>query len=310
MTSVFITRTGTKYHATSSCPSFDDAEREHGHDIRRWEVALGGLTQTPCQRCWHLEPSWGGWEQLAHRIERDPDSGLAEAAFVRHVLAQLPGLRPADVVPQYETRVRGRNYRIDFVIDRPGSERIAVEIDGYDKAPGTASPQDVRRQVDQRRAELREAGWRVINLSNQQVLSASDEAVREVAAELRDAQGRLEAQSQPTRREDTEQPSAETSFAVSGARTGPARYVLATLAAVGIGAVAWMFMTTGSDGEMLTPVGQDCPGEAPIKGNVSADDQKIFHSPGWRYYEATRPEQCFSDESAAGQAGYRPSQVR
>lgn len=48
----------------------------------------------------------------------------------------------------------------------------------------------------------------------------------------------------------------------------------------------------------------DCPSWAPIKGNASS---MIYHMPGGTYYSRTKPEQCFSTESAARAAGYRPA---
>ncbi len=50
----------------------------------------------------------------------------------------------------------------------------------------------------------------------------------------------------------------------------------------------------------------DCPSWAPIKGNASS---MIYHLPGQRFYNATKPEDCFSSESAARNAGYRKAKV-
>ena len=49
----------------------------------------------------------------------------------------------------------------------------------------------------------------------------------------------------------------------------------------------------------------DCPIGYPIKGNIRIE--KIFHTPGGRYYNVTDPEECFVDSSAAIHAGFRPS---
>jgi hypothetical protein len=49
----------------------------------------------------------------------------------------------------------------------------------------------------------------------------------------------------------------------------------------------------------------DCPINYPIKGNIRIE--KIFHTPGGRYYKVTDPEECFHDSSAAIHAGFRPS---
>lgn len=50
----------------------------------------------------------------------------------------------------------------------------------------------------------------------------------------------------------------------------------------------------------------NCPSWAPIKGNA---DSGIYHMPGQRYYNATKPEACFRTETAAVNAGYRKSKV-
>ncbi|GAA1709987.1 hypothetical protein GCM10009809_02920 [Isoptericola hypogeus] len=55
-----------------------------------------------------------------------------------------------------------------------------------------------------------------------------------------------------------------------------------------------------------TPVSTyDCPSWAPIKGNQSG----IYHVPGGNFYDQTTPEECFTTESAARDAGYRASRA-
>jgi hypothetical protein len=49
-----------------------------------------------------------------------------------------------------------------------------------------------------------------------------------------------------------------------------------------------------------------CPSWAPIKGNASS---MIYHMPWQRYYDLTKPEDCFSNENAAQDAGYRKAKV-
>ncbi|MDE0547460.1 carboxypeptidase regulatory-like domain-containing protein [Microbacterium sp. C7(2022)] len=50
----------------------------------------------------------------------------------------------------------------------------------------------------------------------------------------------------------------------------------------------------------------NCPSWAPIKGNA---DSMIYHLKGQRYYNATKPEECFRTETAAVNAGYRKAKV-
>lgn len=44
-----------------------------------------------------------------------------------------------------------------------------------------------------------------------------------------------------------------------------------------------------------------------IKGNHSRDGEFIYHLPGQRYYEVTRPEALFCTEREAMAAGFRRS---
>ncbi|MET2011932.1 carboxypeptidase regulatory-like domain-containing protein [Microbacterium chocolatum] len=56
-----------------------------------------------------------------------------------------------------------------------------------------------------------------------------------------------------------------------------------------------------------TPTSEwNCPSWAPIKGNKSS---MIYHMPGQRFYDRTKPEDCFRTESAAVSAGYRKAKV-
>ncbi|MFT4469797.1 hypothetical protein ACMX2H_07800 [Arthrobacter sulfonylureivorans] len=48
----------------------------------------------------------------------------------------------------------------------------------------------------------------------------------------------------------------------------------------------------------------NCPAGYPIKGNASS---MIYHVPGGSFYSRTNPEECFASQSAAINAGYRPS---
>ncbi|MBC9820414.1 thermonuclease family protein [Terrabacter sp. MAHUQ-38] len=49
-----------------------------------------------------------------------------------------------------------------------------------------------------------------------------------------------------------------------------------------------------------------CPEALPVKGN---EDSWIAHEPGDRYYNVTKPEQCFATMSDAEAAGFRPAKV-
>ena len=66
-------------------------------------------------------------------------------------------------------------------------------------------------------------------------------------------------------------------------------------------------ITTKSHPSRTSPISEyDCPSWAPIKGNANS---MIYHLPRNRYYDVTKPEECFSTESAARDAGYRAAKV-
>ena len=56
--------------------------------------------------------------------------------------------------------------------------------------------------------------------------------------------------------------------------------------------------------------GSNCPSDYPVKANVSRYGDRIYHLPGWEYYQATYPEECFANAEDAEDAGYRASQVQ
>ena len=47
-----------------------------------------------------------------------------------------------------------------------------------------------------------------------------------------------------------------------------------------------------------------CPLDHPVKAN---DNSGIFHEPGGRFYDRTRPERCYASPEAATADGYRPA---
>lgn len=49
-----------------------------------------------------------------------------------------------------------------------------------------------------------------------------------------------------------------------------------------------------------------CPAEYPVKAN---DNSGIFHLPGGRFYDRTKPERCYSDAVAAAADGYRAAKA-
>ncbi|MEP4594476.1 MAG: hypothetical protein ABJ381_22035, partial [Ilumatobacter sp.] len=61
--------------------------------------------------------------------------------------------------------------------------------------------------------------------------------------------------------------------------------------------------TDGAVGGWADPLEDgSCPDGYPIKAN---DNSGIFHVPGGRFYDRTKPERCYSDAVAATRDGYR-----
>jgi hypothetical protein len=56
----------------------------------------------------------------------------------------------------------------------------------------------------------------------------------------------------------------------------------------------------------VEPVDGACPTSHPVKTNASSG---IFHVPGGRSYERTKPERCYSTPEAAAADGYRPAKA-
>jgi len=58
-------------------------------------------------------------------------------------------------------------------------------------------------------------------------------------------------------------------------------------------------------GNAVSPVGNRCPPEAPIKGNITRTNERIYHEPGWASYNGTIPEACYATGGEAQAAGFR-----
>jgi len=53
----------------------------------------------------------------------------------------------------------------------------------------------------------------------------------------------------------------------------------------------------------MKPQGTQCAGDEPVKGNVKGE-KKIYHVPGSKGYEDTKPETCFKTAADAEKAGF------
>lgn len=57
----------------------------------------------------------------------------------------------------------------------------------------------------------------------------------------------------------------------------------------------------------VAPSGDSCPSGYPIKGNINAKGEYIYHVPGGAFYGRTSPERCFATQADARAAGFRAS---
>lgn len=58
------------------------------------------------------------------------------------------------------------------------------------------------------------------------------------------------------------------------------------------------------DPAWVEPVDGGCPLSHPVKANANSG---IFHVPGGRFYERTKPERCYRSPEAAADDGFRPA---
>jgi hypothetical protein len=56
----------------------------------------------------------------------------------------------------------------------------------------------------------------------------------------------------------------------------------------------------------VLPIDGRCPDGYPVKAN---DNSGIFHVPGGRFYERTKPERCYVDAESAAADGYRAAKA-
>ena len=75
----------------------------------------------------------------------------------------------------------------------------------------------------------------------------------------------------------------------------PARATATATAVVPVEPLTW-----------VEPVDGACPTSHPVKTNAASG---IFHVPGGRFYDRTKPERCYSTPEAAAADGYRPSKA-
>lgn len=63
---------------------------------------------------------------------------------------------------------------------------------------------------------------------------------------------------------------------------------------------------TAVEEPVMDPIDGVCPDSHPVKGKRSSG---IYHVPGGRAYDRTKPDRCYCDAAAAEADGLRPSKV-
>lgn len=346
MTEVWATAKGSRYHRTPHCDALAEGQSRAAAE-GRWTYTprpapMNTLPPalTPCSVCWAEISASDPWLFIEHAVERQGDSHY-EFEFLSRVLRRTPGLDPDYVVAQHWTPGKsGRQYRLDFAVLRPGRQRLAIEIDGFEKSPGRTEA-DSRRQDESslRGNDLNNAGWKLLHFTNRQVVTQSGDCRRVLEEALTQGEAPTSSSFAAAGRQETRPPREETrpsggapvhdapvgTSSVSRPPTPPSHSRSQSPKGIWLGAglVGVAIMAAGFAGVALagpssddnssrstTPSGSHCPGGHPVKGNVNDSGERIFHEPGWRYYAATWPEQCFADANAAADAGYRASTVR
>lgn len=329
MEEVWLTRAGSKYHAQRDCPALVDGHAKAASEGRpNYAAQLFPLDRvpagvSPCSKCWPALSEWDEWKRLEHETIRSGDSTF-EYEFLHRVLKHVRGLEPYYVRVQHQvTGSAGRNYRIDFALLPPAGKKIAIEIDGFNKTTaGNIATSEHQDSDSARRSELAIAGWHLLSFTNRQVQTQAGECRRQIENILLTdrahdpASGSFDhprlASASPTVH-TTSAPRAAAAAPERRNSTGPLLAGVLGFLAVAV-AVLWIlnhnFGGTTDGDDSAPPDGSTCPSAFPVKGNINDSDEKIYHQPGWRYYETTWPEECFAEPGAAEEAGYRASEVQ
>jgi very-short-patch-repair endonuclease len=248
-------------------------------------------------RCWPEEADWHGWlrpELAAENHSGAKDGSPYELDFFRNVLKQVQGLDPRHIEVQREVNTRDGFRYPDFVLDIPSHQPIALEVDGRDKS--SRPHPDERDRSIQRDAALEAVGYRVQHFTNRQV--ATDPAWCTLQVERLIEETRQSDLPIPPPISASQHPPPATARRWMPWAVAAASVIAAVVVAVGI-----------ANGRGEDSAGS-CGEGRPVKGNVTQSGEKIYHEPGWTYYDKTNAEECFATPSDAEDAGYRPSQVR
>jgi very-short-patch-repair endonuclease len=111
------------------------------------------------------------WRQLLADIPKVKMNEVEQMFWEAHIRL---GRKMADLVPQYEVKVNGKEYRLDFYSP---SKKCAIEVDGLKWHNGQASfVKDRSRQRD-----LEMSGIRVLRFAAKEVMNSPESCVRQAA---------------------------------------------------------------------------------------------------------------------------------
>ncbi|MEM7287255.1 MAG: DUF559 domain-containing protein [Actinomycetota bacterium] len=154
-------------------------------DVRRMvehAVATGRVSVTEIESVrWGVsEHGRNGVSAIDQSLAAMPARGShAESGPELRLMALLEEADLPRVCPQFEVRVAGRTYRLDFAFPHA---KVAVEYDGE---AFHSSPAQLRRDAARQR-HLEDAGWRVLRFDRTHLYTAADGAIlRAVADALR-----------------------------------------------------------------------------------------------------------------------------
>jgi len=348
---VWITRSGDRWHRSPDCPGLLEgqakAERDGFTTAPPYSVAPSGVgLRDQCKVCWNIpvraalqrsagrsKPVADEWDEFAIQVAVNADSDY-ERVFVERVLRNVTALSPSAIDVQHEVGLLdGRRFRIDFAIRRGTAFKLAIEVDGLEKSPGTRET-DLERQArrSSRDNELQNLGWTVLHFTNHQVTTASSECINTIerALERASTPAPIVPSPQPARVIEKHVPvivervlerhipvPAPSSVIDAQAQRSHARpafrgWIITIIVAVTVAAIATIASISISSlqsGSRAPLANGNCPEDAPIKGNIASSGERIYHLPGSRFYRDTFAEACFIDSDAAERDGFRASRA-
>ncbi len=309
MNDVYITAGGGRWHQRADCEALSQGQQ----DAERRGLPNHPVQQVVRQRVGSRSAcGWCVKSDVPESAERSPTRYSAlrtdteyEQVFVDHVLEPLGELISWQVTSQESVLVGGRTYRVDFALHR-SPWRIAIEIDGENKGPNAPS----HDEWTLRQTSLVSAGWEVLRFTNRQVMHEQEYCRRQIAVVVARLQERGHHKEErpapmPVSLPQRRAPSASEQHSQLPANRRVIAALALAVALAAAGATTVAMSGQGGDDAPATGDRYPCPASRPVKGNVSADGERIYHQRGDAFYDRTAAEQCFSDAASAEAAGFR-----